>query len=99
MVRSIGGFSFGQIRSVIRWLPPWAESQSECLEIADVQWYASKGVNSNLFDAPQVSKQFRSDPMGNLCMVEEIEPMHVCLVPHLQYRDQWQVLFLSHPSP
>lgn len=90
-------FQVGQIRAFIRWLPPWGKRQSQCLEIADVQWYAAKGTNEALFGALQVSRKFKSDPLGNLCMVEEILPMHVCLVPHLQNISQWQVLFLTLP--
>ena len=90
-----GTVAVGQIRSFIRFMPPWAELAADCLEIADVQWYGDKGSNEQLFGAPQVTKAFKSDPNGNLCLVQELIPMHVCWVPHLQHKDWWQVLFLQ----
>ena len=98
MVRASGGqLVIGQVRMFLKWIPPWGTSGGDALEIADVQWYGAKGRNARLFNAPQVSKAFQNDPAGNLCMVEEIIPSHVCLVPHLHHSDQWQVLHSRLP--
>ena len=79
----------GQVRAFFKWLPPWARDPDEALELADVQWFGGKGVNAELCNAPgtQVTREFHSDVMGNLCMVEEIVPCHVALVPHLRHAD------------
>ena len=69
----------------------------EAIEVADVEWYGTKGVNTELCSAPQVSRAFRSDSRGNLCMVEEIAPSYICLVPHLRSADWWLELCLSDP--
>ena len=90
-----GRLAVGQVRLFFKWLPPWSSSEQDVVEIADVQWYEGKGVNGDLCSAPQVTKEFWDDASGNLCLVEEIIPMHVCLVPHLQRADWWQVLFLG----
>lgn len=99
MVRAGEGcMAVGQVRVFIKWLPPWAVNPDEALELADVQWYGAKGVNAELCNAPQVTREFKSDLKGNLCMVEEIVPCHVCLVPHLGHADWWQVLYLGEPA-
>ena len=89
--------AFGQVKAFMRWMPPWGQSNDDCLEIADVRWYASRGFSEELGMSPQVSRQSNSD-RGNglhLCMVQEIFPMPVCLVPHLRRSDLWQVLSLA----
>ena len=95
-----GEWAVGQVRLFMRWLPPWATSQEDALELADVQWFGSKGNNAELCNLPQVTRAFESDPTGNLCLVEEIVPSQVCLVPHLSKAEWWQILFLGdHAEP
>ena len=66
MVAKAGGaVDIGQVRTFLKWQPPWSQSRDERLELADVQWYESKGSNARLAGAPQVSKAFKSDPRGN----------------------------------
>ena len=77
-----GKVAVGQIRSLLRWYPPWATRESDdFLDIADLQWFAAKGLNADLMYAPQVSRAFRSDREGNLCLAYELLPIPVCLVP------------------
>ena len=86
----------GQIRSYFEWRPPWDPhgQAADVMQIADVQWYWPKGVHAELIDAPQVTRAFHSHAAGNLIGVQEIVPVHVCLVPHLEQSNWWQVLIL-----
>lgn len=96
-----GGFAVGQVRLFFRWDPPWstpATSKQHELEVADVQWYGKSGVNPRLFGAPQVFRHFVKDAYLNICLVEEIIPCQICLVPHTQRQNAWQVLFLGRPA-
>ena len=86
--------AIGEIRSFLRWLPPWGSEPEDALDIADVQWYGSKGRNAGLLGGQQVTRAFKSDKQGNLCLVGEIIPLHPLLVPHLQNSQWWQVLHL-----
>ena len=88
----------GQVRSFMKWQPPWGRTEHDRIEVADVQWYKPRGRNSRLHRAPQVTWAFSSDifdPPGNLIRVAEVLPMPVCLLPHLQRPQWWQVLLLS----
>lgn len=88
----------GQVRLFFKCLLRWAEQPDEVLELADVQWYGAKGVNAELCNASQVTRAFRSDVRGNVCMEEEIVPCHFALVPHLGHADWWQVFYLGDPA-
>ena len=88
----------GQIRSFFDWSPPWETGRARAvLEVADVQWYESMGVDDDLGGTPVVKRAFAgySCPGGNLILAREILPMHVCLVPHLENQAWWQVLYLG----
>ena len=85
--------AIGQLRGFLRWQPPWGTTEDDMLEIADVQWYRPCGTNASLRGAPQVSRQFKSHIFaapGNLILADEILPVPVCLVPHLENSQWWQ---------
>ena len=92
----------GQLQHMFEWSPPWdlaGELEGdERLTVANVQWHKHHGVNSELLDCPQVSREFFDDPVGNLIRMQEIVPVHAALVPHLQERTWWQVLYRELPS-
>lgn len=81
----------------MHWQPPLGRSRDDFLEIADMQWFRNKVMNTKLADAPVISQAFSPNHGAKLCFAEDILPLPVSLAPHLQHDDCWQVLFSTDP--
>ena len=91
----------GQLQNMFEWCPPWDltgdGSEALKLQVGNVQWHQPKGVNSELMDCPQVSQEYFYNPVGNLIEMQDVVRVHAALVPHLQEKAWWQVLFRDLP--
>ena len=94
-----GSVLVGQIRGIYASIPPWENParydrhhDPDWLEFGHVSFFDSKGPNTNLCDAPQISKAVKPSPTGDLCLLSEILPCQPGLVQHNRRANWWQVL-------
>ena len=92
----------GRLKKLILHTPPWAigttltEQDAQAEQIAVVDWYEAKYLNTALYNSPVVSRSFKAQPDGEFCFCKDLEPVALSLLPYIGNEvpasQHWQVL-------